>query len=184
MPSILLFNKPFGVLSQFTGEPGQETLASYIKQPDYYAAGRLDKDSEGLLVLCKDGKLQQQISNPKYKKKKTYLVQVDGDIHADAILALREGVQLKDGPTLPAIVHSIEDPSIWERNPPIRVRKNIPTTWIELTLSEGRNRQIRRMTAAVGFPTLRLIRIKIDDWELTDLSPGECRFIDISTSTS
>lgn len=179
MPQLLLFNKPYAVLSQFTSEPPHRTLAEYIDRKGFYAAGRLDKDSEGLLILTDDGKLQQEISNPKYGKFKTYLVQVDGDIDEQALAALAGGVELNDGPTKPARVRRIESPRIWDRNPPVRVRKQIPTSWIELSISEGRNRQVRRMTAATGFPTLRLIRIKIDQWELGDLEPGEYRMMEI-----
>ncbi len=179
MPHILLFNKPFSVLSQFTSEPPHRTLAEYIDIKGFYAAGRLDKDSEGLLILTDDGKLQQLISNPKYGKFKTYLVQVDGDIDEKAIAALSAGVDLNDGPTKPARVRRIEAPQIWDRNPPVRVRKQIPTSWIELSISEGRNRQVRRMTAATGFPTLRLVRVKIDQWELGDLQPGEYKLLDL-----
>ncbi len=178
MPRILLFNKPFAVLSQFTAEPPHRTLAEYIVHKGFYAAGRLDKDSEGLLLLTDDGKLQQQISNPRYGKFKTYLVQVEGSLTEQALEALRHGLELKDGPTKPAEARLIDAPKIWERDPPIRKRKLIPTSWLELSISEGRNRQVRRMTAALGFPTLRLIRQKIDRWELGDLQPGESRLVD------
>ena len=179
MPQILLFNKPFAVLSQFTSEPPHRTLAEFIKHKGFYAAGRLDKDSEGLLILTNDGKLQQQISNPKYGKFKTYLVQVEGAISEQAIEALRRGVKLKDGPTKPARARHIDAPKVWDREPPIRERKHIPTSWLELSISEGRNRQVRRMTAATGFPTLRLIRSKIDTWELGELRPGESRLLEV-----
>lgn len=179
MARILLFNKPFGVLSQFTAEPQQRTLAEYIAHKGFYAAGRLDKDSEGLLLLTDDGKLQQKISNPKYGKFKTYLAQVEGEIDSEAVQSLQTGVRLKDGPTLPAKARRIETPKVWERDPPIRVRKQIPTSWIELAIAEGRNRQVRRMTAAVGFPTLRLIRIQIDHWELGALQPGESKLVEL-----
>lgn len=179
MAHILLFNKPFAVLSQFTSEPPHRTLAMYINRKGFYAAGRLDKDSEGLLLLTDDGKLQQLISNPKYEKYKTYLVQVDGDIDDRALQALARGVELKDGPTKQARVRRIEPPQLWHRDPPVRVRKNIPTSWIELSITEGRNRQVRRMTAATGFPTLRLIRTRIDEWELGELQPGESRLLEI-----
>ncbi len=179
MPQILLFNKPFAVLSQFTSEPPHRTLAEYIDRKGFYAAGRLDKDSEGLLILTDDGRLQQKISNPKYGKFKTYLVQVDGDIDEQATAALAAGVELNDGPTKPARARRIETPAVWDRNPPVRVRKQIPTSWIELSICEGRNRQVRRMTAAIGFPTLRLIRVKIDQWELGDLQPGESRLLQL-----
>jgi len=175
MSSILLLNKPFAVLSQFTSEPPHRSLAEYINLKGFYPAGRLDKDSEGLLILTDDGKLQQKISNPKFGKFKTYLVQVEGELSEKALETLRNGLNLKDGPTKPAKARCIDEPKIWARNPPIRQRKHIPTSWLELSISEGRNRQVRRMTAATGFPTLRLIRTKIDRWELGDLQPGEFR---------
>ena len=179
MPQVLLFNKPFGVLSQFTAEPEQRTLAEFIHHKGFYAAGRLDKDSEGLLLLTDDGKLQQTISNPKFGKSKTYLVQVEGAIDEPSIEQLRHGIQLKDGLSKPAEARIIEDPELWLRDPPIRARQHIPTSWIELTISEGRNRQVRRMTAALGYPTLRLIRTRIADWELRDLQPGECALVSL-----
>ncbi len=179
MPQILLFNKPFGVLSQFTAEPPHKTLAEYISQKGFYAAGRLDKDSEGLLLLTDDGKLQQSISNPQYQKWKTYLVQVEGEIDQAAINCLCSGVRLKDGVSQPARARQVDEPDLWERQPPIRVRKQLPTSWIELSISEGRNRQIRRMTAATGFPTLRLIRIRIAQWELGELQPAEIKLVDV-----
>lgn len=179
MPQILLFNKPFAVLSQFTSEPPHRTLAEYIQHKGFYAAGRLDKDSEGLLILTNDGKLQQQISNPKYGKLKTYLVQVEGELNAEALQKLRQGLDLKDGPTKPAYAQLIDEPSIWDREPPIRQRKSIPTSWLELSISEGRNRQVRRMTAATGFPTLRLIRSRIGEWELGTLQPGESKLVEV-----
>ncbi len=183
MPNIILFNKPFGVLSQFTGSAPQETLAGYIQHQEFYAVGRLDKDSEGLLLLTDDGKLQRKISNPKTKTGKIYRVQVEGIISNDAIAKLRKGIQLKDGMTLPAEVRPIDEPVTWPRDPPIRKRLHIPTSWIELTLSEGRNRQVRRMTAAVGFPTLRLIRIQIAQWKLGELQPGEWQLMDAREAT-
>lgn len=179
MAQILLFNKPFGVLSQFTAEPPHRTLAEYIHLKGFYAAGRLDKDSEGLLLLTNDGKLQQTISNPRYGKEKTYLVQVEGDIDQDAINSLSKGVMLKDGISKPAKAKLVIDPCLWERVPPIRARKHIPSNWIELTITEGRNRQVRRMTAALGFPTLRLVRSKIADWELGDLKPGQSKLVEV-----
>jgi 23S rRNA pseudouridine2457 synthase len=175
MSVLILFNKPFNVLCQFTDEAGRSTLKDYIHQPDVYAAGRLDRDSEGLLLLTDDGRLQQKISDPRFKLPKTYWVQVEGTISDDALKQLRSGVLLNDGMTLPASATKLAAPDVWPRDPPIRVRKNIPDSWLELTITEGRNRQIRRMTAAVGFPTLRLIRRSIGDWELEDLMPGEFR---------
>jgi 23S rRNA pseudouridine2457 synthase len=171
---IILLNKPFGVLCQFTDNEGRPTLADYIKEKNVYAAGRLDKDSEGLVVLTDDGKLQNKITDPKHKLEKTYLVQVEGDITEEAVKKLRDGVKLKDGLTKPAKIKTIKEPeNLWPREPPIRERRNIPTSWIELKISEGRNRQVRRMTAAVNFPTLRLIRVKVGNWALESLSPGE-----------
>lgn len=169
---IVLFNKPFGVLSQFSGEG--DTLKNYIDIKNIYPAGRLDKDSEGLMLLTDDGKLQHKISSPKSNKFKTYIVQVDNIISSLSIDKLRDGVELKDGKTRPARVKKIDEPDwLWERNPPIRVRKNIPTSWIEISISEGKNRQIRRMCASVGFPVLRLIRITIGDYSLNGLKLGE-----------
>ena len=179
MSQILLFNKPFAVLSQFTSEPPHRVLAEYINRRGFYPAGRLDKDSEGLLILTDDGKLQQKISNPKYGKFKTYLAQVEGQLTEQALQALRGGVELKDGPTRPAKAQRIDNPQIWDRDPPIRERKHIPTSWLELSISEGRNRHVRRMTAATGFPTLRLIRTKIDEWDLGELQPGESRLLEV-----
>lgn len=175
MARLILFNKPFGVLSQFTGGGPGETLADFVQVPGVYAAGRLDKDSEGLLLLTDDGALQAQISSPRYNKEKTYLVQVEGE-PTDAVLAqLRKGVQLKDGPTRPAQVRRIDPPLLWDRDPPVRFRKNVSDSWIELTITEGRNRQVRRMTAAVGYPTLRLVRWRIADWTVDGLAPGTWR---------
>lgn len=175
---IVLFNKPFNVLCQFTGEAGEATLADYIPLKGVYAAGRLDKDSEGLLVLTDDGALQHRLAHPKFKKPKVYWAQVEGEPTAAALEQLRSGVELRDGKTLPAAARVIAPPVVWERDPPIRFRKHIPTTWIELTLREGRNRQVRRMTAAVGFPTLRLIRVALGDWKVDDLVPGQWRVVD------
>ena len=178
----ILFNKPFGVLSQFTdkGTAGstRPTLSAYIDMPGVYAAGRLDRDSEGLMILTSDGRLQSRIAHPKYKAPKTYLAQVEGEITDDALAQLRSGITLKDGPTRPAQAQRIAPPDIWPRDPPIRFRKSIPDSWLSLTLTEGRNRQVRRMTAHVGFPTLRLIRVQIGDWRLDGLQPGEWRNTD------
>lgn len=176
--ALILFNKPYGVLCQFTDEstgPERPTLASYIDRPGFYPAGRLDRDSEGLLLLTDDGRLQARIADPRFKMPKTYLVQVEGDPDAAALQALRRGVRLKDGPTLPAEVERIEDPVLWPRDPPVRFRKSVPDCWLRLTIREGRNRQVRRMTAAVGHPTLRLVRWRIGDWTLDGLAPGHCR---------
>ena len=170
---ILLFNKPFDVLCQFTDDQQRQTLADFIDIKEVYAAGRLDKDSEGLLLLTNDGKLQNKIASPKYKAPKTYWVQVEGCPNQQAIDLLTAGVELKDGLTKPAKVSLIEPPNIWPRTPPIRERKNIPTSWLSIQLTEGKNRQVRRMTAHVGHPTLRLIRYAIGHWTLGELKPGE-----------
>ncbi|MED5465351.1 MAG: pseudouridine synthase [Myxococcota bacterium] len=175
MAAIVLFNKPFGVLSQFTSQEGMKTLADYIQRPGVYAAGRLDKDSEGLLVLTDDGALQNRITSPKHKLVKTYWAQVEGEVDETALRALRSGVQLKDGMTRPAQARLIPEPKVWPRHPPIRERKSIKTTWLELKISEGRNRQVRRMTAATGYPTLRLIRYSVGEWTLDGLDPGAWR---------
>ena len=173
---IVLFNKPYRVISQFSPEGDKTTLAHYIDMPDVYPAGRLDYDSEGLMLLTDDGKLQASITNPRNAKFKTYWVQVEGSPTRAALVRLQRGVELKDGKTLPARAKSIEPPDgLWERQPPIRQRKNQPTSWLEIQIREGRNRQVRRMTAAVGFPTLRLIRVSIDRWSLDGLQPGEYR---------
>ncbi len=179
MARILLFNKPFGVLSQFTSEKGFATLASYIEVPEVYAAGRLDKDSEGLLVLTDDGVLQNKIASPKHKMSKTYWAQVEGLASDEALANLRAGLRLKDGMTRPAKAERIDEPEIWPRTPPIRQRKSKPTSWIELTIAEGRNRQVRRMTAAVGLPTLRLIRYAVGEWNLRGIASGEYREIKV-----
>jgi len=180
MTKLILFNKPFGVICQFSPDDNHPSLAEYIPIKKVYPAGRLDHDSEGLLLLTDDGKLQNKISHPKNKMQKTYWAQVDSEITKQAIQQLQKGVVLKDGLTKPAKAKQIDEPSdIWPRDPPIRVRKNIPTSWVELTIKEGRNRQVRRMTAAVGFPTLRLIRVQIGDWELGKLLPGEYSILDI-----
>lgn len=180
MTRIILFNKPFNVLSQFTDKGTEstkrQTLSDFIDVPGVYAAGRLDKDSEGLLVLTDNGKLQNRISDPKHKTTKSYWVQVEGIPSEDALTALREGVDLKDGRTAPAKIRRVEEPAgLWPRTPPIRFRKSVPDSWIEVTIAEGRNRQVRRMTAAVGHPTLRLIRHRIGEWRLADLAPGTWR---------
>lgn len=180
MARLILFNKPFNVLTQFSGEG--DTLANYIKVKDVYPAGRLDKDSEGLLLLTDDGKLQARIADPKFKLAKTYLVQVEGDPDAGALEKLRRGVTLKDGPTLPAQVRRIDPPDLWPRDPPVRYRKSVPDSWLSLTIKEGRNRQVRRMTAAVGFPTLRLVRWQIGNWSVDGLAPGEWRDADSTKS--
>ena len=171
MTKLIGLNKPFGIICQFSG--GSNTLSDYIDIPNIYPVGRLDKDSEGLVVLTDNGKLQNLICHPKYSKMKTYIVQVEGEINQTAIACLQKGVRLKDGNTKPAIVKIILKPDwLWERTPPIRIRKNIPTSWVEISISEGKNRQVRRMTASVGFPTLRLIRTKIDQWDLKGIKPG------------
>lgn len=176
MSHILLFNKPYGVICQFSRDGMHPTLADYIALPEFYPAGRLDTDSEGLLLLTDDGQFQHRITDPKHKLPKTYWVQVEGVPDEVAMQQLRQGVELKDGMTLPAEVRQIEEPTIlWPRNPPIRERKNIPASWLELTIREGKNRQVRRMTAAVGLPTLRLIRYRIGEWSLEGLAPGQGR---------
>lgn len=178
MARLILFNKPFGVLSQFTdrGSPTKRaTLSDYIDVPGVYPAGRLDRDSEGLLLLTDDGKLQARIANPKFKTPKTYLAQIEGEVGDEALASLRSGVTLNDGPTRTAEAERIDPPDLWPRDPPIRVRKAIPDCWISLTITEGRNRQVRRMTAAVGHPTLRLVRWRIGEWTLDGVAPGEWR---------
>ncbi len=175
MARLILFNKPYRVLCKFTDREGRPTLADYIPVPGVYPAGRLDYDSEGLVVLTDDGRLQAWISHPRYKLPKTYWVQVEGIPDEEALRRLSEGVDLRDGRTLPARVRRIPPPDVWPRNPPIRYRKSVPDTWLEITLREGRNRQVRRMTAAVGHPTLRLIRVAVGPWTLDDLQPGEWR---------
>lgn len=181
MPRLILFNKPYDMLSQFTDrgtDTARATLSDCITVPGVYPAGRLDRDSEGLLLLTDDGRLQSRIADPKYKTAKTYLAQVEGDVTDAALAALRRGVDLKDGLTRPADAERIADPDLWPRTPPIRVRKSVPDSWISLTIREGRNRQVRRMTAAVGHPTLRLIRWRIGDWTLDGLQPGEWRAVE------
>ncbi|MFV8817239.1 pseudouridine synthase [Haliea sp. E17] len=179
MATILLFNKPFRVLSQFTDSEGRKTLGDYLRAPGFRAAGRLDYDSEGLLLLTDDGALQQRIANPRHKLWKTYLVQVEGEPAPDMLRKLESGVVLQDGPTLPARVRQVDPPELWPRDPPVRERKSVPDSWLELSIREGRNRQVRRMTAAVGLPTLRLVRWSIGDWELAGLAPGEYREVHI-----
>jgi 23S rRNA pseudouridine2457 synthase len=181
MARLILFNKPFGVLSQFTdrGSPtARATLSDFIDVKGVYPAGRLDRDSEGLLLLTDDGGLQARIADPRFKLPKTYLVQVEGDPEDEALEPLRRGVRLKDGMTLPAAAARIEAPELWPRDPPIRQRKSVPDAWLKLTLGEGRNRQVRRMTAAVGLPTLRLVRWSIGEWSVEGIAPG--RFAEIA----
>jgi 23S rRNA pseudouridine2457 synthase len=184
MNTLLLFNKPYGVLSQFTdpecGDRG--TLSDYLEAPGYRPAGRLDFDSEGLLILTNNGKIQSQIAHPKHKMTKVYWAQVEGEPDEASLMRFERGLILKDGPTLPAKARRIEEPpKLWSREPPIRVRAKIPTAWLEIELSEGRNRQVRRMTAAIGFPTLRLIRYAIGAWSLGALLPGESQVVDAPT---
>lgn len=176
---LILFNKPFGVLCQFTDQQGRSTLADYIGQKDVYAAGRLDRDSEGLLLLTNDGALAHRTTDPRHKQSKTYWVQIEGHADPAALETLRNGVMLKDGPSLPAQVHAIdgEPEGLWTRDPPVRYRKSVADSWLELSIREGRNRQVRRMTAAVGLPTLRLIRVRIGDHELENLQPGQSRVV-------
>lgn len=176
MSRLILFNKPYGVLSQFS-DGGQQhpTLSRFIAVPGVYPAGRLDRDSEGLLLLTDDGRLQARIADPRFKLPKTYLVQVEGEVEDDPLDRLRQGVRLKDGWTRPAEVAAIAPPDLWPRDPPVRYRKTVPDCWLELTIREGRNRQVRRMTAAIGHPTLRLVRWRIGDWSLEDLPPGSWR---------
>ena len=179
--TLILFNKPMNVLSQFTdkGTEGsaRATLSDYIDRPGVYPAGRLDRDSEGLLLLTNDGRLQARIADPRFKLPKTYLVQVEGDADEAALAALRHGVMLNDGMTRPAQAERIDPPALWPRDPPVRFRKSVPDCWLRLTISEGRNRQVRRMTAAVGHPTLRLVRWAVGDWTLDGLAPGEWRVL-------
>lgn len=176
MSRLILLNKPFGVLSQFTDRGASRmTLSDFVTVPSIYPAGRLDRDSEGLLLLTDNGRLQAQIADPRFKLAKTYLVQVEGVPDTLTLDRLRLGVMLRDGPTRPAEVERIEDFQLWARIPPVRIRKSIPDCWLRLTISEGRNRQVRRMTAAIGHPTLRLVRWQVGQWILGDLRPGEWR---------
>ena len=174
MTRLVLFNKPFRVMSQFRESGTKTTLSSYFNDPELRVAGRLDYDSEGLLLLSSDGRLVQKITHPRFTLGKTYWAQLEGEITVHALEQLRNGVLLKDGKTRPALAKLIEEPArLWPRDPPIRYRANIPTSWLELTITEGRNRQVRRMTAAVNFPTLRLIRARVGDWSVGELLPGE-----------
>ncbi len=178
MARLILFNKPYGVLSQFTdagSETARATLSDFVAVPGVYPAGRLDRDSEGLLLLTDDGRLQARIADPRFKLPKTYLVQVEGEPDAASLAALRNGVALKDGMTRPAEVERIDPPALWPRDPPVRFRKSVPDCWLRLTIREGRNRQVRRMTAEVGLPTLRLVRWRVGDWGLEGLAVGEWR---------
>ena len=175
MARLLLLHKPYGVLCQFTSSAGRRTLAEFVRVPDVYAAGRLDADTEGLVVLTDDGVLQARIADPRHDLEKVYWAQVDGELSEDALARLRRGVQLPDGVTRPATARRITEPALPPREPPIRVRRAIPTSWLELSLREGRNRQVRRMTAAVGHPTLRLVRVAIGPWRLDGLAPGAWR---------
>jgi 23S rRNA pseudouridine2457 synthase len=182
VPRLLLLNKPFDVLTQFSPDgSGRRTLKDFVDMPGVYPAGRLDRDSEGLLLLTNDGPLQARIADPRHKLPKTYWVQVEGSPSEAQLDALRQGVTLNDGPTLPAQAQCLaQAPALWERQPPIRVRQSIPTAWLELTIREGRNRQVRRMTAAVGLPTLRLVRVRIGPWALDGLAPGEWREVAVT----
>jgi 23S rRNA pseudouridine2457 synthase len=183
LPRLILLNKPYGVLPQFTDQEGRATLADHVPVKGVYPAGRLDRDSEGLLALSDDGPLIARIASPRRKLPKTYWVQVEGVPTEEALERLRRGVTLKDGPTLPAEARAMAEPAaLWPRDPPVRYRASIPTSWIALTLREGRNRQVRRMTAAVGFPTLRLIRWSIGDWTLEGLAPGQWREVPLPVS--
>jgi 23S rRNA pseudouridine2457 synthase len=175
MPNLILFNKPFQVLSQFSAHEGKTTLAKYIKTKGFHPAGRLDFDSEGLMLLTNEGALQHQISHPSHKLPKTYWVQVEGEVTKEAIEQLRNGIKLSDGMTAPAKVKQMAAVKIWPRNPPIRPREGQVISWIQLTIVEGRNRQVRRMTAAVGLPCLRLIRMQIGEWTIKGLKPGDVR---------
>jgi 23S rRNA pseudouridine2457 synthase len=182
MPRVLLLNKPFGVLTQFTDRGDRPTLADFVDVPGVYAAGRLDRDSEGLVVLTDDGALQHRLAHPRFAKEKVYWVQTERVATPAALELLRAGVELKDGRTAPARVRAMDPPQLWPRDPPVRFRKSVPTGWLELAISEGRNRQVRRMTAAVGFPTLRLIRRSVGPFSLGDLAPGRWREVEVPVS--
>jgi 23S rRNA pseudouridine2457 synthase len=174
MSKLILFNKPYRVISQFSPDGDKRTLADFIPIKGVYPAGRLDYESEGLMLLTDDGKLQARVTDPESKKYKTYIAQVEGEINRRAIVHLQRGVDLKEGRTMAARVKAMDVPDyLWERDPPVRFRRNCPTSWVEIQIREGKNRQVRRMTAAVGFPTLRLVRTKIDSWDLQSLNPGE-----------
>lgn len=180
MAQLILFNKPYEVLSQFTDrgtETKRETLSDYIDVPAVYPAGRLDRDSEGLMLLTDDGKLQARIADPRHKMSKTYLVQIEGIADDASLNQLRKGVQLKDGLTRPAKVERIDEPALWPRDPPIRIRKTIPDSWLQITINEGKNRQVRRMTAAIGHPTLRLVRWAVGDWNVEGIEPGQWKSV-------
>ena len=177
MTRLILFNKPYGVLTQFTDREGRAVLADYIPLKGVYPAGRLDRDSEGLLLLTDDGKLAHRLTQPRKGTWKTYCVQVEGNPSDADLESLRSGLELKDGPTLPARARLISEPDIWPREPPVRYRANIPDRWVEIRIQEGRNRQVRRMTAAIGYPTLRLVRTAIGDWQLGTLQPGQWKQI-------
>ena len=177
MPQLILFNKPYNVLAQFTDRGGRATLADFIDLPRVYPAGRLDRDSEGLLLLTDDGALAHRLTAPRHKTWKTYWVQVEKVPTDTELDALRHGITLRDGPTLPTCVRLLDPPPLWPRDPPVRFRASIPTQWLEIQVHEGRNRQVRRMTAAIGYPTLRLVRHAVGDWTLDDLAPGEWRSV-------
>lgn len=176
---LLVLNKPYGVLTQFSDDQGRPTLADYVPVKEVYPAGRLDRDSEGLLLLTNDGRLQARIAEPRYGMRKTYWAQVEGVATEPQLQQLRQGVLLKDGMTQPAQAILIDEPALWSRTPPIRYRASIPTSWLSITISEGKNRQVRRMTAAVGLPTLRLVRVQVGEWQLQGLQPGEWRDVEL-----